>query len=38
LSCDVVNECAEYAIKHKEEAGIWGGLSPTDRKALWDKR
>lgn len=38
LSCDVVNECAEYAIKHKEEAGIWGGMSPNDRKLIWSKR
>lgn len=37
-SCDVINECAAYAVKHKEEAGIWGGMSPNDRKLIWDKK
>ena len=34
-SCPVLNMCAEYAIKHKEIAGIWGGMSTSQRKALW---
>jgi hypothetical protein len=38
LSCDVVKQCGDYAVKHKEEAGIWGGMSPNDRKLKWDKR
>jgi hypothetical protein len=34
-TCPVINQCAEYAIRHKETAGIWGGMSTSQRKALW---
>ena len=34
-ACPVINQCAEYAITHKETAGIWGGMTTTQRKALW---
>ena len=27
LSCDVRQECLEYALAHDERFGIWGGLS-----------
>lgn len=29
--CDVRAECLEYAIKHDEQWGIWGGLKENDR-------
>jgi len=36
-SCPVLNMCATYAIRHREEDGIWGGMSPNDRKEIWSK-
>lgn len=33
--CPVMAQCAEYAITHREEYGIWGGTSPAERKAIW---
>lgn len=38
MSCEVVKKCGDYAVKHREEAGIWGGMSPNDRKAKWEKK
>jgi WhiB family redox-sensing transcriptional regulator len=35
--CEVIQACAAYALKHKEEFGIWGGMSYTDRKEIWRK-
>lgn len=32
--CPLLNMCATYAIKHREEYGVWGGMSPGERKAL----
>lgn len=37
-SCEVVNQCAEYAVKHREEFGIWGGLTYLERRTLWRAR
>jgi hypothetical protein len=37
-SCEVINECAAYALKHKETDGIWGGMTPNDRREIWSKR
>lgn len=37
-SCPVKVLCAEYAIKHHEEFGIWGGLTPSERKLLRAER
>lgn len=34
-ACPVIKLCAQYAINHKETAGIWGGMSTSQRKALW---
>lgn len=31
LVCKVRKECLEYALTHKIEYGIWGGLSSVDR-------
>ena len=33
-SCEVRSECLEYALKHDENFGIWGGLSERQRHRL----
>lgn len=33
--CPVKALCAEYATLAKEEWGIWGGLTPADRRAIY---
>jgi len=37
-SCEVRTACLEYALKHHEKYGIWGGLGETDRRALKRQR
>ena len=32
--CGVKDECLEYAVKHHEPFGIWGGLSYAERRML----
>lgn len=32
--CDVKAECLDYAIRHDERFGIWGGLSERERRKL----
>jgi len=32
--CPVRKECLEYALRVREELGIWGGLDATERRAL----
>ena len=32
LTCDVRQECLEYALAHDERFGIWGGLSERERR------
>jgi WhiB family redox-sensing transcriptional regulator len=34
LTCDVRDECLEYALGHDERFGIWGGLSERERRKL----
>lgn len=36
--CPVRNLCASYAIDANETHGIWGGMSPFDRKTIRRKR
>lgn len=36
-SCEHVAECAEWGIRY-ENFGVWGGLSPADRKNLRARR
>jgi WhiB family redox-sensing transcriptional regulator len=36
--CEVKAECLEYALKHDERYGIWGGLSDRERRRLKRKR
>ncbi len=32
--CEVRQDCLEYAIRHREMYGIWGGTLEADRRAL----
>ncbi|MGC8511899.1 MAG: WhiB family transcriptional regulator [Acidimicrobiales bacterium] len=32
--CDVRKPCLEYAIRSKEQHGIWGGLNELERRPL----
>ena len=34
LTCDVRDECLEYALMNDERFGIWGGLSERERRKL----
>lgn len=34
VSCDVRDECLEYALANDERFGIWGGLSERERRRL----
>lgn len=36
--CPVIGECREYALARPEPHGMWGGLSPNQRKAIRSKR
>jgi WhiB family redox-sensing transcriptional regulator len=33
--CDVIQQCAEYAIKTRQQEGVWGGMSPRERRKKW---
>lgn len=33
-SCDVREQCLEYALQHDERDGIWGGKTPRERAKL----
>lgn len=35
--CPIIVQCLDYAMKQNEEYGIWGGLSPYERKQLRNK-
>ena len=32
--CEVVETCLEWAIETHQDAGVWGGLSTDERRAL----
>lgn len=32
--CEIRDACLEYALKHNETHGIWGGMSPKERQAF----
>lgn len=32
-TCPVVQQCQQYAIANEEEFGVWGGLTPEQRRA-----
>lgn len=33
-TCSVQQECLDYALRIREQHGIWGGLSESERKPL----
>jgi WhiB family redox-sensing transcriptional regulator len=37
-SCEVKAECLEWALEYRQTFGVWGGLTPTERKKLQRKR
>lgn len=32
--CDVVDQCLEWALETNQDAGVWGGMSEDERRAL----
>ena len=32
--CNVVEECLKWALENGQDAGVWGGLSEDERRAL----
>jgi hypothetical protein len=36
--CPARAECREYALAAREPHGVWGGLTPADRRAIIDAR
>jgi WhiB family transcriptional regulator, redox-sensing transcriptional regulator len=32
--CEVVDTCLEWALKSGQDAGVWGGMSEDERRAL----
>lgn len=32
--CDVIDECLSWALESGQDAGVWGGLSEDERRAL----
>lgn len=37
-TCEIRMQCLEYALKHKELEGIWGGTTPNERKEMLGMR
>lgn len=35
--CPIILDCARYGLEAKEDYGVWGGLTPYDRKKLRNK-
>jgi|ERR671925_1194585 WhiB family redox-sensing transcriptional regulator len=38
LTCEVKQECLEYALRTREPYGIWGGLTEIERRARLHRR
>ncbi|HEX3899210.1 MAG TPA: WhiB family transcriptional regulator [Mycobacteriales bacterium] len=36
--CDAVDECLSWAIDSDQDAGVWGGLSEDERRAVRRRR
>ncbi len=37
-TCVVRQPCLDYALEIREQHGIWGGLSESERRRLYEKR
>ena len=37
-SCEVIEECLSWALESGQDAGVWGGLSEDERRALKRRR
>lgn len=37
-SCPVTAQCLQWALEHGQDRGIWGGLTPDERRALKRER
>ena len=33
-TCPVIDECLKFALENGQDAGVWGGLSEDERRAL----
>jgi WhiB family redox-sensing transcriptional regulator len=33
--CPVKQQCLDYAVETRENDGVWGGLTPAERRKLW---
>lgn len=33
-TCPVIDECLRFALENGQDAGVWGGLSEDERRAL----
>ena len=36
--CEVIEECLSWALESGQDAGVWGGLSEDERRALKRRR
>lgn len=34
-ACPIKKACGDQALQDRVEDGVWGGLSPDDRRAIW---
>lgn len=37
-TCPVIDPCREYALRHGEIYGVWGGLGEAERRALLEQQ
>lgn len=37
-SCWMLQECRKYGLDHPDEDGVWGGLTPAERRSYVTKR
>jgi WhiB family transcriptional regulator, redox-sensing transcriptional regulator len=35
--CPILPECRSWALSRHEEFGVWGGLTPRQRRDIWKK-